>query len=552
MDSVRQARDTLGIPQQIDAGAYPSIIAAIEAAAQRNSDAPAFTCLDHTLGIQGLLREAQDFAAYLQNHSGLQPGDRIAIQMPNLLQYPVVVVGALMAGLVVVNTNPLYSQREIIHQFNDSGARALVVLSNMAANVAAIVDQTPVEKVIVTDIGDMLPAHRRIVINTVARYVKRMVPAFEFPDSTSFRKAMALGRAASFKRVDLQPSTLAILQYTGGTTGVAKGAMLSHSNLVANMLQSKALLETFDDGSPQTLVLPLPLYHIYAFMVSIVMMSMGGQCLLIPNPRDMDGFIKALRKHEFTGFVGINTLFASLMEHPEFSQVDFSRLRTTASGGMALNSSVGEQWHQLTGVKVHEGYGLTETSPVVSTSPRGAAQSGTIGIAVPSTEVKVVDEAGNTLGVNEPGELCVRGPQVMQGYWQRNDETEKVMDDEGFFKTGDMAVIQPDGYMRIVDRKKDMILVSGFNVYPNEIEDVLVSHPAVLEAAAVGIPDEKSGEVVKAFIVAVEGVTPDLSDIKQYCRDNLTGYKVPKQFQLMDELPKSNVGKILRRELREV
>ncbi|WP_193165358.1 AMP-binding protein [Microbulbifer hainanensis] len=528
-----------------------SILDVFTGACAKFSDRPAFTCLGQTLTIGEIDKLSAKFASYLQNHTDLEPGDRIAVQLPNVLQYPVVVFGALRAGLVVVNTNPLYTQRELKHQLNDSGAKALVVLANIADTASQIVAETGVKKVIVSEIADLHSPVKRMLINSVAKYIKKMVPDFSFANEVSFREAMSLGAKQPHQDVQRSPEDVAVLQYTGGTTGVAKGAMLTNRNLVANMEQVReALGDSMKEGE-EFYVAPLPLYHIYAFTIHCMcLFSTGSHSLLIPNPRDIPGFVKALKGLRFTGFAGLNTLFNGLMRCPDFPELDFSKLHTTCSGGMALTRDTAKRWEQMTGCVVTEGYGMTETSPVVSFNPADAVQLGTVGIPVPGTEVKVIDENGNDLPNNSPGELCVRGPQVMKGYWQRPEATAEALDSEGWLRTGDMAVIQDDGYIKIVDRKKDMIIVSGFNVYPNEIEDVVSAHDKVAEAAAIGIPNEKSGEQVKLFVVKADASLTE-EEVIAFCRENMTAYKVPKQIEFREDLPKTNVGKILRRELRD-
>ncbi|MBB3060803.1 AMP-binding protein [Microbulbifer rhizosphaerae] len=528
-----------------------SILEVFSDACARFSDRPAFTCLGQTLSIGDIDKLSAKFASYLQNHTDLEPGDRIAVQLPNVLQYPVVVFGALRAGLVVVNTNPLYTQRELKHQLNDSGAKALVVLANIADTASQVVPETGVEQVIVSEIADLHSPVKRMLINSVAKYIKKMVPEFSFTNQVNFRDAVALGGKQPHSDVQRTPDDIAVLQYTGGTTGVAKGAMLTNRNLVANMEQVReALGDSMKEGA-ELYVAPLPLYHIYAFTIHCMcLFATGNHSLLIPNPRDIPAFVKTLKGLRFTGFAGLNTLFNGLMRNPDFANLDFSKLHTTCSGGMALTRDTANRWEKITGCPVTEGYGLTETSPVVSFNPTEAVQMGTVGVPVPGTEVKVIDENDNDLPNNSPGELCVRGPQVMKGYWQRPEATADSIDSDGWLRTGDMAVIQDDGYIKIVDRKKDMIIVSGFNVYPNEIEDVVSTHDKVAEAAAIGIPDEKSGELVKLFVVKAD---PSLTEeeVLAYCRENMTAYKVPKQVEFREELPKTNVGKILRRALRD-
>lgn len=507
----------------------------------------AFTCMGKTLNYAEVDKLSSGFAYYLQNHTDLQPGDRIAIQLPNILQYPVALYGAVKAGMVVVNTNPLYTPRELKHQLNDSGAKALVVLANTAEAAAKIVEQTQVEQVIVTQIGDMHPLVKRTLMNFAVKHIKKMIPDYHFFNEVKFLDT--LNKGEGYQAVNVSVDDVAVLQYTGGTTGVAKGAMLTHNNLVSNMNQ---LLERIGDtvGTAQTMVAPLPLYHIYAFTSNLMAMPMtGNHNLFIPNPRDISAFVKDLKKEKISGFVGINTLFNALCRNEEFRKLDFSDLTMTASGGMALTDDAAEQWQSLTGVEPSEGYGLTETSPVVSSNPADAIQRGTVGLPVVGTEVKVIDDKGNDLAIGEAGELCVRGPQVMKGYWQRPEATAEVLSEDGWFKTGDVAVIQTDGYMKIVDRIKDMIIVSGFNVYPNEVEDVACMHPDVVEAAAIGVASEKTGEAVKLFLVRSN---PELTEkqVIDFCHENLTGYKIPRQIEFREELPKSAVGKILRKELR--
>ncbi|WHI47844.1 AMP-binding protein [Microbulbifer sp. VAAF005] len=528
-----------------------SILDVFKGACAKFGDRPAFTCLGRTLSINDIDTLSGKFASYLQNHTDLKPGDRIAVQLPNVLQYPVVVFGALRAGLVVVNTNPLYTQRELKHQLNDSGAKALIVLANIADTAAAVVAETDVKQVIVTEIADLHSPLKRTLINSVAKYVKKMVPEFSFANEVSFRDAMAKGAERPHKDVERTKEDIAVLQYTGGTTGVAKGAMLTNGNLVANMEQVRIAFASGMKEGEEFYIAPLPLYHIYAFTIHCMcLFSTGNHSLLVPNPRDIPGFVKMLKGLRFTGFVGLNTLFNGLMRNKDFAELDFSKLHSTASGGMALTRDTAKRWEEMTGCMIMEGYGMTETSPVVSFNPTDGVQLGTVGVPVPGTEVKVVDENGNDLPNNSPGELCVRGPQVMKGYWQRPEATADTIDSEGWLNTGDMAVIQDDGYIKIVDRKKDMIIVSGFNVYPNEIEDVISAHPKVTEAAAIGIPDEKSGEQVKLFLVKADpSLTED--EVVAYCREHMTAYKVPKHVEFREDLPKTNVGKILRRELRD-
>ncbi|MBQ0777953.1 MAG: long-chain-fatty-acid--CoA ligase FadD1 [Pseudomonas sp.] len=540
------------IPFEINADQYPNILAVLKESCQRFADKPAFTNLGKTLTYGEMYKLSGDFAAYLQKHSGLQPGDRVAIQMPNVLQYPIAVFGAMRAGYVVVNTNPLYTPREMEHQFNDSGAKLLICLANMAHLAEQVVPKTGVKKVIVTEVGDMLPPLKRTLINFVVKHVKKMVPAFNIPDAIKFNDALAKGKGQSFTEASPTNDDVAVLQYTGGTTGVAKGAMLTHRNLVANMLQAKAMMGNSIKDGEEVLICPLPLYHIYAFTFHcMAMMISGNHNILITNPRDIPAFVKELSKVRFTGFVGLNTLFVALCNDEIFRGLDFSQFKVTLSGGMALQQATAERWEKITGCKVCEGYGMTETSPLATVNPIKAIQLGTIGIPVPSTLCKIIDDDGTEVPMGERGELCVKGPQVMKGYWQRQEATDEMLDAEGWLKTGDIAIIQEDGYLRIVDRKKDMILVSGFNVYPNELEDVMAAIPGVTQCAAIGVPDEKSGEAIKVFLVKAPGAELSEEQVKAQMRDSLTAYKVPKFVEFRDALPTTNVGKILRRELRD-
>ena len=544
--------EALQIASDVNTQAFPNIIALFNDALKRHGDAAACTSLGHSLSYRELDRHSANFAAWLLHESGLSAGDRIAVQMPNLIQYFVVVLGALRAGMVVVNTNPLYTEREIEHQFNDAGVKLLVVQANVAQQAAAVLPRTAVEKVVITELADLHPQPKRFLINFVAKHVKKLVPPFSIPGALKLRNVLSAGQKHKFESVShLQGDDLAMLQYTGGTTGVAKGAMLSHSNLVANVLQADALFGSYQlKGSGDIFVQPLPVYHIYAFTASMYALYVGAHTVLIPNPRDLKSVVSAFKTYRPRLFFGLNTLFVALTNDSDFQALDFSDLKVTLSGGMALTEDAAKAWQALTHCPVSEGYGLTETSPVATGNPGGAQQLGTIGVPVPRTEVRVVDADNQPLGFDEPGELCIRGPQVMQGYWQRPEATAEAIDTEGWFFTGDVAVIQPDGYLRIVDRKKDMIVVSGFNVYPNELEDVVSKHPGVLECAAVGVADAKSGEVIKMFVIRKDQTLTEAA-LKDFCRGQLTGYKVPKHIEFRDELPKTNVGKILRRELRE-
>ncbi|WP_095161899.1 long-chain-fatty-acid--CoA ligase FadD2 [Pseudomonas sp. Irchel 3F5] len=549
-----------GVSSQIDINAYKSVVEVFERSCKKFADRPAFSNLGVTLSFAELERYCAAFAAYLQQHTDLVPGDRIAVQMPNVLQYPIAVFGAMRAGLIVVNTNPLYTAREMRHQFKDSGARALVYLNMFGKLVQEVLPDTGIEFLIEAKMGDMLPTAKGWLVNTIVSKVKKMVPDYRLPQAVPFKSALAQGRGQSLKPVSLSLDDIAVLQYTGGTTGLAKGAMLTHGNLVANMLQ---VLACFSQHGPdgqrmikegqEVMIAPLPLYHIYAFTANCMCMVVtGNHNVLITNPRDIPGFVKELKKWKFSGLVGLNTLFVALMNHPDFKNLDFSALKVTNSGGTALVTATADRWESLTGCRIVEGYGLTETSPVASTNPYGQlARLGTVGIPLPGTAFKVIDDDGVEQPFGERGELCIKGPQVMKGYWQHPEATAEVLDSEGWFKTGDIAVIDQDGFTRIVDRKKDMIIVSGFNVYPNEIEEVVMGHPQVANCAVIGIPDERSGEAVKLFVVAREGGV-SLEELKAYCKANFTGYKVPKHIVLRDSLPMTAVGKILRRELRDI
>ncbi len=540
-----------GILSEIDPLKYAHVVDVFEQSCRKFAAKPAFVNLGFTMTYADIERQSRYFASFLQKQ-GLVPGDRVAIQMPNLLQYPVVMFGALRAGLVVVNTNPLYTPREMEHQFKDSGAKAIIILANFASHLEQVLPQTQIQTVVVTEIGDALPQPKRFIVNSVVKYVKKMVPKYNLPRAISYNDALAQGSKLPFNHPTINREDIAFIQYTGGTTGVSKGAMLTHHNIVANLLQSYEMFRVKLNTESEVIITALPLYHIFALTVNCLLGYMsGGLNVLITNPRDMKAFIADLKKYPFSCITGVNTLFNGLLNQPAFQEVDFSKLKLTCAGGMALQRAVAERWHKATGVAVHEGFGLTETSPCASFNPPfGENRIGTIGIPLPSTEYKLLDDDGNEVALGERGEVCIRGPQVMKGYWQRPDETAKVMTIDGFLKTGDVGVADTDGYFKIVDRKKDMILVSGFNVYPNEVEDVMAMHPGVLEVAAVGVPDEKSGEAVKVFVVRRD---PNLTveTLHDYCKEQLTGYKIPKYIEFRNELPKSNVGKILRRPLRE-
>ncbi len=540
-----------GIPSDIDIEPYRSILDVLEESRQKFAHKPAFSNLGKTITYGELYELSGRFAAWLQNETDLQPGDRIAVQMPNLIQFPVAVFGALRAGLIVVNTNPLYTEREMEHQFNDSGAKALVILANMAHMAEKVVPRTGILHVVVTQVGDMLPLPKRVLVNSVVRYVKKMVPSWNIPGALGFNEVLSAGSRYTVKDHQGDSQDVAILQYTGGTTGVAKGAMLTHHNILANMMQAKVLMaHNLVDGQ-ELMVAPLPLYHIYSFTFHCMIGMITGQHnLLITNPRDLPAFVKELQKVRFSVFVGLNTLFVGLMKNPDFLQLDFKPLKLTLSGGMALQSDTANRWEEITGCEINEGYGMTEASPVVTVNPLGANKVGTIGMPLPSTELKLIDDNGAELPIGEIGELCVRGPQVMKGYWERPDETANTLTEDGWLKTGDIATIMEDGYVKIVDRKKDMIVVSGFNVYPNELEDVLSAHPDIVQCAAIGVPNSKTGESIKMFAVSSN---PELTQeaVIAFIRASVTGYKVPRQIEFRDELPVTNVGKILRRELRD-
>ena len=540
-----------GVPAQIDSNQYASVAAVVEEAFERFRQRPAFASFGKKLSYGQIDEMSRQFAGYLTGVLKLGKGDRIAIMMPNVLQYPIALFGALRAGLVVVNTNPMYTARELKHQLEDSGAKAIVVLDNFAATLQQAVEETEVEHIITTGIGDLLGA-KGALINFVLKYVKKMVPAFHLPHAVRFNDALAKGASHPLVKAQLTHDDIAFLQYTGGTTGVAKGAMLTHGNMVANMMQAGAWIGANAKPGEEVIITALPLYHIFSLTANgLVFMRLGGLNWLITNPRDMPGFVKELKQSNFTALTGVNTLFNGLLNTPGFAELDFSRLHLTLGGGMAVQRAVAERWKKVTGVTLVEAYGLTETSPAACINPLDlAAYNGSIGLPIPSTDVAIWSEDGRPLPQGEVGELMVRGPQVMKGYWQRPDETAKVLDASGWLHTGDVARMDENGYFYIVDRKKDMILVSGFNVYPNEVEDVVMQHPGVAEVAAVGVPDEHSGEVVKLFVVRKD---PNLTveELKKFCHDNLTGYKRPKIIEFRDSLPKSNVGKILRRELRD-
>jgi long-chain acyl-CoA synthetase len=541
-----------GVPAEIDVNAYRSVPHLIDENIGKYRERPAYICMGKTLSFGDIDQLSTRFGAWLQS-KGLAKGARVAVMMPNVLQYPVAVFGILRAGYTVVNVNPLYTPRELEHQLKDSGAEAIVILENFANTLEQVLSKTPVKHIVVASLGDLLGFKGRIV-NFVVRNVKKMVPAFDLPPSAiRFNAAISEGAGLQMKKVDVGPEDIAFLQYTGGTTGVSKGAMLLHRNIIANMEQVSAWFSpTRREDDPLIMVAPLPLYHIYALTCNCMFMLRDGGCnLLITNPRDIPGFIKELKNNRFSAISGLNTLYNALLNHPDFASIDFSQLRMASAGGMAMQKAVADRWQKATKVPILEGYGLTETSPVATTNPVDLVDfSGTIGLPVPSTVITIRDDDENILPVGQTGEICITGPQVMKGYWQRPEETAKVMAKDGAFKTGDIGVMDERGYITIVDRKKDMILVSGFNVYPNELEGVVAMMPGVLEVAVIGVPDEHSGEVPKVFIVKKD---PALTEqmVLDHCKEQLTGYKRPKHVEFRAELPKTNVGKILRRALRD-
>ena len=546
---VQQLPTANTIPADINPYGFETIPDVLAYTCREFGPKPAFTSFGRTLDYNELDRLSAAFAVYLQKDTGLKPGDRVAIQLPNLIQYPVVLYGILRAGLVVVNTNPLYTSSEMEHQFSDSGAKALIIHKSMAHNAEKIIANTQIEHLFVTQVGDLHGFVKRNLLNAAVKYLKKMEPNFYLPDAIPLRSALLKYLGEFPQPVDVKSGETAVLQYTGGTTGVSKGAILTHANLISNMLQAEKRLTVPGVDWTETVISPLPLYHIYAFTVAQVVSLLGGHSVLIPNPRDIPGFVKELGKWKMSTFVGLNTLFVALCNNENFLTVDFSNLKFTASGGMALNLSTAELWESKTGCEIIEGYGLTETSPAVCFNPPSDNRIGTIGLPMAHTDIRVIDTDGNDVVVGEAGELCVKGPQVMKGYWQRERETACSFTDDGYFITGDIATVDEEGYYRIVDRAKDMIIVSGFNVYPNEVEDVITQHPDVIECAAVGVPDDKAGEIVKVFVVS-NNAELTREDIRDWCKDKLTGYKVPKQVAFAEDLPKSNVGKVLRRMLK--
>ncbi|MFP1885211.1 long-chain-fatty-acid--CoA ligase FadD [Lonsdalea quercina] len=552
MEKIWLARYPTDVPAEIEPDRYSSLMELFENSMARNADRPAFINMGETMTFRQLEQRSRAFAAYLQHQLKLKKGDRVALMMPNLLQYPIALFGILRAGMVVVNINPLYTPRELEHQLNDSGASAMVIVSNFAHTLEKVVFNTPVKHVILTRMGDQLSAAKGTLVNFVVKYIKRLVPKYHLPDAISFRSVLQQGKQMPYVRPELDRGDLAFLQYTGGTSGVSKGAMLTHRNLLANLTQIRAAYGSLLHEGNDLVVTALPLYHIFALLVNcLLFIEMGGQNLLITNPRDIPGMVKELARHPFTVISGVNTLFNALLNNDDFHRLNFSTLRLSVGGGASVQKAVAERWEALTGNHLLEGYGLTESSPLVTGNPYDMQQyTGSVGLPIPSTEVRIVDEKANDVVLGEAGELWVRGPQVMKGYWNQPEETAAVLKD-GWLATGDIVTSDEQGFLRIVDRKKDMILVSGFNVYPNEIEDVIVRHPDVMEAAAVGVPSEISGEAVKVFVVRRPGSALETEALIAHCRRYLTGYKVPRQFEFRDELPKSNVGKILRRELRD-
>ncbi len=541
-----------GTPETIDADEFRSVADVMKLAYERFRDRPAFVNMDKVLSYGELDRLSLQFACCLRNQFGLKKGDRVAIMLPNVLQYPVALLGILRAGLTVVNTNPLYTARELKHQLCDSGAVAIVVLENFATTLEEVIKDTPIKHVITSQVGDLLGFPKALIVNFVVKYRKKAVPAFNLPNVTKFNDALRQGAGQALPATEIGPEDLAFLQYTGGTTGLSKGAMLTHRNMIANMLQVKHWFGPNVKQGEEIIITALPLYHIFALTCNcLVFMNLGGLNVLITNPRDMPGFVKEIGKYRFTIITGVNTLFNGLLNTPGFSELNFSTLKLSMGGGMAVQRAVAEKWQKVTGCALFEGYGMTESSPVATVNlPDAREFTGSIGVPAPSTELSIQDDDGNLLPQGHIGEICIRGPQVMKGYWQRPEETEKSITPDGWLRTGDIGRMDERGFFYIVDRKKDMILVSGFNVYPNEIEDVVAALAGVLEVAAVGVPDDKSGEAVKLVIVKKDPkLTAD--DVKAHCRAQLTGYKQPKIIEFRSELPKTNVGKILRRELRE-
>ncbi len=540
-----------GVPAEIDATQYRSVTHLMEESFRKYASRNAYVCMDKFLTYAEVDQMSQKVGAWLQS-KGLKKGARVAIMLPNVLQYPVAMAGILRAGYTVVNVNPLYTPRELQHQLNDSGAEAIFVLENFATTVEQVLAQSPVKHVVVASMGDLMGGLKGAIVNFVVRHVKKMVPAFSLPTSVTFKQVLAEGGRLPLNPVQLGHDDIAFLQYTGGTTGVSKGAVLLHRNVVANVLQNEAWLGMDTSSEQLGFVCALPLYHIYSLTISAFMgLRLGGMNLLIPNPRDIPGFVKELAKHRMHVFPAVNTLYNALLNNPEFAKLDFSTYQVCNGGGMSVQRAVADRWLKTTGTPIIEGYGMSETSPVATANRVDIKEfTGTIGLPIPSTEVAILDDEGNPVPFGQPGEIAIRGPQVMAGYWNRPEETAKSMTADGFFKTGDVGIMDERGYTRIVDRKKDMIIVSGFNVYPNEIEEVVMSHPGVLEVACIGVPDNNSGEAVKLFVVRKDAALT-AEQLLDFCKHELTAYKKPKYIEFRDELPKTNVGKILRRQLRD-
>ena len=541
-----------GVRAEVDVRQFSSIVDVFRQSTERYAGNTAFINMDKSLTFGELAELSGHFASFLQHHLKLPRGERVAIMMPNLLQYPVALFGALQAGMVVVNVNPLYTPRELEHQLNDSGATTIIVLENFANTLELVLPKTQIQNIVVASIGDLLGGLKGWITNLVVRKVKKMVPDYHLPGAVAFNQALSIGRAKPFIPVDITLEDTAFLQYTGGTTGVAKGAVLTHGNICANIVQAKEWISQSLDYGEETAISALPLYHIFALTVNtMIFMEMGATNLLITNPRDLPALIKDIKKHNITVFVGVNTLFNALVNRDDFKTIDFSRWKLALGGGMAVQKAVADKWKAVTGIPIIEAYGLTEASPGVAINPLDiTAYSGSIGLPISNTDIEIRDDEGNQVAIGQPGELWIKGPQVMQGYWQRPDETAKSLDSRGFLASGDVAVVDEKGWIKLVDRKKDMIVVSGFNVYPNEIEDVIAQHPKVLEVACIGINSEKTGEALKLFVVKKDASLTE-EELISFARQELTGYKVPKNIEFRDELPKSNVGKILRRELRD-
>ena len=553
MDKIWLQQYPQGIPAEVEYTAFSSLKEILEATCARFPDLPAYGNLGVSITYRELDQLTRDFGAYLQKVAGLKKGDRVAIMLPNLLQYPIALFGAQRAGMVVVNTNPLYTARELEHQLKDSGATAIVVLENFAHTLEEVLPRTGVKTIITTQIGDLFPAFKRMLTNLVVKHVKKMVPEWHLATAIAFPEALAAGRAHELEDVTVGLDDLAFLQYTGGTTGVAKGAMLTQANMVANVQQVGAWIARDLKDGEEVAVIPLPLYHVYALTSNLVFMKIGARIELVTNPRDMPAFIATLKKVPFTAMIGVNTLYNALLNAPGFAELNLHQLKLASAGGMAVQRAVAERWKQMTGIPLVEGYGLTETAPVVISNRVGIKDwTGNIGVPIPSTEAAILDDDGKPMVVGQVGEIAIRGPQVMKGYWQRPEETAKAFTSDGWFRTGDMGFMDEKGSFKITDRKKDMIIVSGFKVFPNEVEDVVMLHPGVLEVAAIGAPDERSGEAVKIVVVKKDPALTE-SGLLEHCRKHLTGYKVPKLVEFRTEpLPKSNIGKILRRELRSL